>query len=65
MKPITFPIYESIFPDEPIPLLSDILDRISSSKMLLGIAFLNSKIHLRQDDLKDQEQVFFFMDRSH
>ena len=59
MKPITFPIYESIFPDEPIPLLSDILDRISSSKMLLGIAFLNSKIHLRQDDLKDQEQVFF------
>lgn len=58
MKIILFPIFESIFPGEPIPLLPDILNKMSSSKMLAGIAFLNSKIHLKQNDLKSQELVF-------
>lgn len=59
MKPLVFPIYESIFPGEEVPEIKDVLNKSSSSKMLRGAAFINSKLHKRQDNLEEQEQMFF------
>lgn len=54
-----FPTFNEIFPGKQRPSLEEILRTTSSATLLKIAAFLNSRIHITQLDIKEQETIFF------
>lgn len=58
MDIIVFPTYGELFPNEPIPNLESLLQKVPPLLAIQIYSFANSRTHLRPFDLIDQERIF-------